>query len=147
MDSTDRTVRDGLPRGSWKRCSAEFVSTCALDQLPCSDLRISSSLLLHRFCSARAYWNVFGADLKNEPHGMHWGPTPEGAPNGLYEQGQRWDEAASRLASSLHQRCSRWLIFGEGATQLTAQLASHSPTLRCGPLAKTLTELACEPYT
>ena len=26
------------------------------------------------FCDADVYWNVFAADLKNEPHGMFWGP-------------------------------------------------------------------------
>lgn len=26
------------------------------------------------FCDPVKYWNVFAADLKNEPHGMYWGP-------------------------------------------------------------------------
>jgi hypothetical protein len=60
------------------------------------------------------FWNVFGADLKNEPHGMHWGPPPADAPDGLYDPAQRWDAVASRLASRVHRACSRWLLFVEG---------------------------------
>ena len=30
--------------------------------------------LSERYCDPARYWNVFAADLKNEPHGMYWGP-------------------------------------------------------------------------
>ena len=30
--------------------------------------------LSQRYCDPVRYWNVFAADLKNEPHGMYWGP-------------------------------------------------------------------------
>ena len=30
--------------------------------------------LSERYCNPARYWNVFAADLKNEPHGMYWGP-------------------------------------------------------------------------
>ena len=30
--------------------------------------------LSDRYCDPLRYWNVFAADLKNEPHGMYWGP-------------------------------------------------------------------------
>jgi len=32
--------------------------------------------LAGRFCDPVRFWNVFGADLLNSPHGMSWGPPP-----------------------------------------------------------------------
>lgn len=66
--------------------------------------------LARRFCSVE-YWNVFAADLKNEPHGMYWGAPPEGASPILYPPDQRWDAVASRLASAVHRSCPRWVAW------------------------------------
>lgn len=62
------------------------------------------------FCDPATYWNVLGADLKNEPHGMYWGPL-EGS---SYPAEHRWDTMAGAVGSLLHQRCPRWLLFIEG---------------------------------
>ena len=71
--------------------------------------------LSRRFCLPHVeYWNVFAADLKNEPHSMTWGAAKPNAPASLYPPTQRWDLVASRLASTLHQHCGRWLHFVEG---------------------------------
>lgn len=58
-----------------------------------------------------------------QPHGMYWGAPPDDASPHLYPSGQRWDEVASRVGSTLHQRCSRWLIFVEGVDH--CKQASH----------------------
>ena len=55
-------------------------------------------------CDANDYWNVFGADLKNEPYGMVWGG----------DGGASWDRLARELGRHVHNRCSRWLVFVEG---------------------------------
>jgi len=39
-----------------------------------AELLESAWRLLARELGGAEYWNVFGADLKNEPHGMFWGP-------------------------------------------------------------------------
>ena len=62
------------------------------------------SILAEYLCPT-AFWNVFAADLKNEPHGMHWG---KGAAH------TRWDQVAASIGERLHERCPRWLIVAEG---------------------------------
>ncbi|KAL1508380.1 hypothetical protein AB1Y20_004490 [Prymnesium parvum] len=62
------------------------------------------SVLAEYLCPV-AFWNVFAADLKNEPHGMHWGKG--GAET-------RWDQVATTIGEVVHARCPRWLIVTEG---------------------------------
>ena len=49
-------------------------------------------------------WNVFGADLQNEPHASSWG-------KGLNVD---WNHGAERIGNHVLRACPRWLIFVEG---------------------------------
>jgi len=49
-----------------------------------------------RFCQR---WNVFGADILNEPHGARW---------------KDWTGAAAELGNFILSKCTRWVIFVEG---------------------------------
>ena len=80
-------------------------------------LRQAWSTLAELLCPPSLYWNVFAADLKNEPYAMSWGPPPEGAPDSMYPPEERWDLMASKLASHVHASCPRWLLFVEGVGQ------------------------------
>mmetsp|Transcript_43460 Transcript_43460/g.98221 ORF Transcript_43460/g.98221 Transcript_43460/m.98221 type:complete len:187 (+) Transcript_43460:1-561(+) len=62
-------------------------------------------LLAEYLCDPVTYWNVFAADLKNEPHGMHWGRGPAE---------QRWDIVAAAIGEQVHAQCPRWLLVVEG---------------------------------
>lgn len=81
-------------------------------------LREAWSALAERFCDPSRFWNIFAADLKNEPYAMYWGAPPSNAERkgklGLYMPNDRWDTGASELGSHLHAACSRWLIVVEG---------------------------------
>lgn len=59
-------------------------------------------ILASKFCNQ---WNVFAADIKNEPHGVaEWGTNTN----------KDWRLAAERLGNSILNTCPRWLIFVEG---------------------------------
>ncbi|KAL1519958.1 hypothetical protein AB1Y20_023444 [Prymnesium parvum] len=75
--------------------------------------------LAARFCDAEEYWNVFAADLKNEPHGMYWGPG-EGA---AYPPHERWDALAAAVGNEVHRACPRWLVFVEGVGHCMVEVA------------------------
>ena len=49
-------------------------------------------------------WNVFAADLQNEPHTASWGKGRD----------TDWDKAAARIGNHVLSRCPRWLIMVEG---------------------------------
>ena len=49
-------------------------------------------------------WNVFAADLQNEPHSASWG---KGLPSD-------WNKAAELLGNHVNGLCSRWMIMVEG---------------------------------
>ena len=49
-------------------------------------------------------WNVFAADLQNEPHAASWG----------FGRSIDWDRAATRLGNYVLRGCPRWLIMVEG---------------------------------
>ena len=49
-------------------------------------------------------WNVFAADLQNEPHKASWGKGRD----------TDWDKAAARIGNHVLSRCPRWLIMVEG---------------------------------
>ena len=66
--------------------------------------------LADTFCDAEEYWNVFGADLKNEPYGMSWGD--DGSSSG--SSPMRWDLLANELGRHVHSKCPRWVVFVEG---------------------------------
>ena len=55
-------------------------------------------------CDADEFWNIFAADLKNEPHAMWWGAAPASRPSGTYAPGHRWDLRAAALGSLVHAR-------------------------------------------
>lgn len=59
--------------------------------------------LADRLCGQ---WNVFAADLQNEPHASSWGkgdgPTKD------------WGHAAERIGNHVLSVCSRWMIMVEG---------------------------------
>ena len=69
------------------------------------DVQRAWQQLAQRFCRQ---WNVFGADLFNEPHGGTWG-TGDGATD--------WDTAAETLANGVLRQCSRWVTLVEGIGQ------------------------------
>lgn len=73
-------------------------------------LRRAWMMLAERFCDADRYWNVFAADLKNEPHGMFWGPLHGAA----YDPSERWDTLAATLGETVHRICPRWVLVVEG---------------------------------
>jgi endoglucanase len=73
--------------------------------------------LAERFCEPERFWNVFAADLKNEPHGMSWGEPPDDHPAHLYPAQERWDAVASSVSAKLHSACPRWLVVVEGVGQ------------------------------
>lgn len=50
------------------------------------------------------HWNVFAADLQNEPHASSWG-------KGLASD---WNKAAERIGDHVLGLCPRWLIMVEG---------------------------------
>ena len=80
-----------------------------------STLRTTWRILAKRFCNPRRFWNVFAADLKNEPHGLYWGPAQGDA--SLYPANMRWDSTAGAIGTEVHRLCSRWLLFVEGVGQ------------------------------
>ena len=49
-------------------------------------------------------WNVFAADLQNEPHAASWG----------FGRSVDWDRAAGRLGNHVLRGCPRWLVMVEG---------------------------------
>lgn len=49
-------------------------------------------------------WNVFAADLMNEPHAASWG----------FQRPTDWDVAAGRLGDHVASLCPRWLVMVEG---------------------------------
>ena len=71
-------------------------------------------LLATRLCDPEQFWNVFGADLKNEPHAMWWGEPPVSHDAGAYARGERWDARAAALGSRIFELCPRWLVVVEG---------------------------------
>lgn len=69
---------------------------------PEGDVVAAWKALAGRYCGS---WNVFGADLLNEPHGANWG-------SGV--RGDDWRMAAERLGNAVLSVCPRLLIFVEG---------------------------------
>ena len=57
-----------LEAGTWPDGGVIHVGM-AKQQLVDAWDRLASAL-----CDADAFWNIMGADLKNEPYGMWWGP-------------------------------------------------------------------------
>ena len=51
-----------------------------------------------------AQWNVFAADLQNEPSKASWGKG----------RNTDWDKAAERIGNHVLSKCPRWLIMVEG---------------------------------
>ena len=93
-------------------------------------LRAAWERLADALCDAEDYWNVMGADLKNEPYTMAW---------------NTWSRLASDIGSAIHAKCSRWLLFVQGVGDCAgpqrddgkpcahlAAGASHDATLRGG---------------
>ena len=65
------------------------------------DVLDSWSIVADELC---AQWNVFAADLQNEPHKASWG-------KGLDTD---WDKAAERIGNHVLSKCPRWLVMVEG---------------------------------
>ncbi|KAL3914078.1 MAG: hypothetical protein SGPRY_007751 [Prymnesium sp.] len=82
------------PRGLWYN-----------DRVTFEMLKSSWTELARRFCK---HWNVFGADLLNEPHGGTWGSGHEATD---------WDRAAELLGNNVLRHCARWVVFVEGIGQ------------------------------
>lgn len=68
------------------------------------------------------YWNVIGADLKNEPHSSSPAPAAytdgSGATWGMGNNATDWNLAAERIGKAILEVAPHWLIFVEG-TQFT----------------------------
>ena len=60
-------------------------------------------VLLERLCDK---WNVFGADVFNEPWGAEW-VAPSDA-------GRDWRRMAEELGNAVLRRCPRLVVFVEG---------------------------------
>ena len=70
-----------------------------------SDVNAAWKVLATQFCGQ---WNVMGADLKNEPHGIaEWGT----------DSVKDWRLGAERLGNAVLAICPKWLIFVEGVQQ------------------------------
>ncbi len=65
------------------------------------------------------YWNVIGADLKNEPHSVSQPPGAytdgAGATWGTGNNATDWNLAAERIGNAILQVAPHWLIFVEGS--------------------------------
>ncbi|KOO53394.1 cellulase (glycosyl hydrolase family 5) subfamily protein [Chrysochromulina tobinii] len=70
--------------------------------MPATQLESAWRRLARTFCS---HWNVFAADLFNEPWGASWGDG---------DQERDWALYAGRLGSLVLEECPRWLILVEG---------------------------------
>ena len=79
-------------------------------------------VLAKLLCHDLKYWNVFAADLKNEPHGMHWG---KGSPE------TRWDQVAASIGEELHASCPRWLLVAEGVGHCMDAVTGSATSLGC----------------
>ncbi|WP_297514510.1 cellulase family glycosylhydrolase [Thermococcus sp.] len=68
------------------------------------------------------YWNVIGADLKNEPHSVSQAPYAytdgKSATWGMGNNATDWNLAAERIGKAILNVAPHWLIFVEG-TQFT----------------------------
>lgn len=62
-------------------------------------------------------WNVFAADLQNEPHASSWA-------KGLDID---WNKGAERIGDHVLQRCPRWLIVVEGVGYEPGALGGDDP--------------------
>lgn len=84
---------------------ADGISDIWYDSLTSkADAKAAWAMLADTFCGS---WNVFAADLKNEPHGeAEWGT---GSP-------QDWHQGAEELGNFVQSQCPRWLIFVEGVS-------------------------------
>eukprot|EP00276_Gloeochaete_wittrockiana_P001298 CAMPEP_0184671496 /NCGR_PEP_ID=MMETSP0308-20130426/85541_1 /TAXON_ID=38269 /ORGANISM="Gloeochaete witrockiana, Strain SAG 46.84" /LENGTH=837 /DNA_ID=CAMNT_0027118645 /DNA_START=231 /DNA_END=2744 /DNA_ORIENTATION=- len=65
--------------------------------------------LARRYCNNSAYWNVYAADLKNEPYEADWGSG---------NLRTDWRLAAQRIGEAILQVCPRMLLFVEGVAQV-----------------------------
>eukprot|EP00276_Gloeochaete_wittrockiana_P010663 CAMPEP_0184668426 /NCGR_PEP_ID=MMETSP0308-20130426/72284_1 /TAXON_ID=38269 /ORGANISM="Gloeochaete witrockiana, Strain SAG 46.84" /LENGTH=470 /DNA_ID=CAMNT_0027114133 /DNA_START=150 /DNA_END=1559 /DNA_ORIENTATION=+ len=63
--------------------------------------------LARRYCNSAAYWNVYAADLKNEPYEAEWGTGSS----------KDWRLGAQRIGNAILEICPRWLIFVEGVAK------------------------------
>ena len=70
--------------------------------LPASRLEAAWRKLARQFCG---HWNVFAADLFNEPHGASWGDGDEA---------RDWSLYAGKLGDLVLSECPRWLVLVEG---------------------------------
>jgi endoglucanase len=57
-------------------------------------------------------WNVFAADLQNEPHSASWGKD--------MGHGSDWGHAAERIGNHVLKQCPRWMIMVEGVGERRA---------------------------
>mmetsp|Transcript_159 Transcript_159/g.306 ORF Transcript_159/g.306 Transcript_159/m.306 type:complete len:568 (+) Transcript_159:401-2104(+) len=64
--------------------------------------------LARRYSDPQRWWNVFAADLINEPHGATWGSG---------DASTDWDKAAGRLGNAVLSVSPHWLIFVEGVAE------------------------------
>lgn len=72
------------------------------DEMPAGRLGQAWRAVARRFCK---HWNVFAADLFNEPWGASWGDG---------DAGRDWPLYASELGDVVLAECPRWLLFVEG---------------------------------
>ena len=77
-------------------------------------VRTAWKLIAERLCDPHVHWNVFAADLKNEPYAMYWGGSFDLDHRSKYDWHDRWDTFASELGQIVHSVCPRWLVFVQG---------------------------------
>lgn len=66
-------------------------------------------------------WNVFGADIINEPWNVTWGaddPDSVGPTN--------WKPVVERLTDHIHKQCPSWLVFIEGLGNRAGNVTSNT---------------------
>jgi endoglucanase len=93
MIACHRINKDAWPgKGLWYDEALGFPETRVME----SWSKIAAELCEH--------WNVFAADLQNEPHASSWGKNPA----------TDWNKAAERIGNHVLGLCPRWLIMVEG---------------------------------
>ena len=91
-----------------------------VDLLEHADLGTRSYATPNQMCDPDAFWSVMGADIKNEPNAMYWGPFP--APFGEVAECQDDDhEYRDRDGDG----CWRYSMVSHGVAGSTAKSSDH----------------------
>ena len=85
-------------------------------------------------CDSKAYWNLFGLDLRNEPYKANWGePAPvDDGHNPMYDASERWDTLAAEIGNMILGKCNRWVVVVEGISGSADLVDKMDPSINMG---------------